>query len=90
MPLKDINQVKAEAELAEICRQPKVDRALCNFWDRIRRQADETGLAPSEIAEAAIAENPKLATTFRLLGFWLRLDDDGSLHPPRDSGLGMG
>jgi hypothetical protein len=61
-------------------RQPKVERALTNLWDRIRRQADETGLASSDIAEAAIAENPKLARTFHLLGVWLRLDDDGSLQ----------
>jgi hypothetical protein len=32
MNLKDINQLKAEAELAEFVRQPKVDEGLGELW----------------------------------------------------------
>jgi hypothetical protein len=78
MPLKDLNQLRAEAELAQFIRQPRIDYEMTNLWNAVMADAAETGDVGA-VMEAGLAD-PKTRQAFTLLGVWLRLDDDGILN----------
>jgi hypothetical protein len=75
---KNLNQLKAKAELQEFCRQPRIDYEMTKLWNAVMADAAETGDVGA-VMEAGLAD-PKTRQAFTLLGIWLQLDDDGSLQ----------